>query len=168
MLELKVRNDGEDLVLQFEHSLLSVSKWEAKYKKPFLSRLNHDPMEMLDYYSMMLLSPELDPNLVYALSPDQMETMAQYINDPQTASSVPQDPNARGSRETMTSELIYYWMVALKINWEAQYWHLNRLMMLIQITTFKQQPEKKQNKAATMARWREANERQKAMFKTKG
>lgn len=156
-----------DTVLQFEHSLVALSKWESKYKKPFLGKVPPTPEEFMDYFSMMLLTPDVNPDVVYGLEPAQLESISDYINDPHTASVVP-NSDERGPHETVTSELIYYWMVAMKINWEAQYWHLGRLMTLIKITNFKMQPEKKQNKAATQSRWAEINEKQKRLFKTKG
>lgn len=163
MLELEVGG----VTLQFEHSLLSLSKWESKHLKPFMGKIPPTPQEMIDYFECMIISPGVDPLHVYGLAPGQMEELARYINTPQTASSVPKD-NTRGPSETVTSELIYYWMTAMKINWEAQSWHLSRLMMLIQIVNFKNQPEKSRNRKATMERWQDANERQKQFFKTKG
>lgn len=169
MLELTVRGTSENVVVQFEHSLLSLSKWESKHKKPLLGRIPPTALEMLDYYSCMLLTPGVDPDVVYSLEPAQMEELGDYMNDPRTASSVPSQGDGKGrSAETLTSELIYYWMVEMKIDWSAEGWHLNRLMMLIQITNFKRNPNKHKNTASLEARWAEANERQKAMFGTDG
>ncbi len=163
MLELVV--DG--VALQFEHSLHSLSKWESKYLKPFMGKYQPTPAEMLYYFECMIITPGANPDHVYGLAPEQMEKLTNYINTPQTASTVPQS-NTPGIRETTTSDLIYYWMVAMKIDWEAQYWHLSRLLMLVQIVNFKQQPEKARNKRVTMENWRDANERQKKLFNTTG
>jgi len=122
---------------------------------------------MMDYFRFMLID-EVDPDLVYRLSPEQMDELTKYISDPMTASSIPDEGNKRPSNEMITSELIYYWMVALKIPFEAETWHLNRLMMLIQITNYKQQPPKKQKAADAMATFREMNEKRKKMFNTTG
>lgn len=167
MLELVVKHNGETFDLQFEHSLRSLSKWESKYRKPFISKFQHEAIEMLYYFECMLMSPGVDSNLVYALAPEQLDQLAGYINDAPTASKVPTLPKS-GPSEIMTSELIYYWMVAMKINWEAQDWHLSRLLMLIQITNHKSQPEKNRKQAINAQDWQDANERQKALFKTKG
>ena len=167
MLELKVYDGEHEVVLEFEHSLLSVSKWESKHLKPFMSRYTKTSTEMIEYFECMLLTPGVNKNLIYALSPQQLDDLANYINAPQTASSVPSQ-DSRLAQETVTSELIYYWMVGMKINWEAQNWHLSRLMMLIEITNYKLQPEKKRPMRETMAKWREANERQKKLFNTSG
>lgn len=167
MLELKVRDGEREVVLQFEHSLLSLSKWESKTKKSFLATPMKTSTDMIDYFECMLLGHE-DPNLVYRLSPEQLDDLAEYINNPRTASSVPEDPSNRQRPEIVTSELIYYWMTALKINWEAQHWHLSRLMMLIQITNYKSQPEKKRNPRDLYKTWRETNAKNKEFFGTNG
>lgn len=167
MLELKVHDDeGREVVLELEHSLLSLSKWESKYKKAFLSDASKLPSEMIEYFQDMLVSPEVDRNLVFALAPEQLDEIAAYINDPQTASSVP--PPDKGPAETITSELIYYWLVGLQIPFSAETWHLNRLMMLVQIANFKQQPPKKRNAVEVMRDWRAENEARKKKFNTSG
>lgn len=168
MLELKVTQNDKGVTLKFEHSLLSISKWEAKYKKAFLGTTQKTPIEMIEYYEEMLVSPA-NRELVYLLEPDQLEELTNYVNSQRTASSVP-DLDGRPSpfREIVTSELIYYWMVALNIPFEAEKWHLSRLMMLIRITNFKQTPPEKQNKAQMMAKMREINEQRKAQYNTTG
>lgn len=168
MLELKVNRGSEVVVLRFEHSLLSVSKWESKHRKPFLSLGQKPADEMIDYYQCMLVSPEDEPEIVYRLAPSQMDEIVRYINNPMTASTAPSDPDQKKSSEVITSEIIYYQMTALKINWEAQSWHLNRLMMLIAITSYRQQPPKKESKAGAMARWQEMNRRNRERLNSKG
>lgn len=168
MLELKV-NDGDiEVVLQFEHSLLSLSKWESKHKKPFMATPIKPHEEMIDYFWYMLLTPGYGPEIIYRLSPAQLEELSNYINDPMTASSVPSSGPKRPSGEVVTSELVYYWMTAMKINWEAQHWHYNRLMMLIAITNFKQQPAEKQDKASLYEKFKAANQRNKERFGING
>jgi len=167
MLELEVENEGKIVKLQFEHSLRSLSKWESKHKVAFMAGREKGPSEMLDYYQCMLLSPE-NPEMVYLLDPKQMDTLTEYINESQSASSVPQDGPPQYNAEITTSELIYFWMVALKINWEAQDWHLSRLMMLIQITSYKQQPPKKRNPREVLSDMRRENERRKKLLNTSG
>jgi hypothetical protein len=167
VLELKVHDGSREVVLQFEHSLLSLSKWEAKHKKPFLASTQKRPSEMIDYFECMLLPPG-DPAMVYILSPDQLDELSNYISDSQTASSVPSEQSS-GQRETITSELIYYWMVALKIPFQpTETWHLNRLMMLVQITYVKSTPPKKKSKSELMADFIRRNEANKKRFNTKG
>lgn len=169
MLELKVQDGEREVVLQFEHSLLSLSKWEENHKKAFLQTPVKTAEEMLDYFMVMLLPPENDPEHVYRLSPEQMEQLTNYIREERTASSVPQEEIKRGPNETVTSELIYYWMVALKIPFHpAETWHLSRLMMLIQITGYKSQPEKKRDPRKALTDWATLNKRNKERFGTTG
>lgn len=168
MLELKVYDMGKEVVLSFEHSLLSLSKWEAKNKKPFLTRGQLPSSDLLDYFQDMLLSPE-DVTMVYRLSPSQMEELTRYINDPMSASVAPSDPDVKkNSNDVMTSEVIYYQMVALKIPFVAETWHINRLMMLIAITAHRQQPAKKESKASALTRWQEINKKNRERFNSKG
>lgn len=168
MLELEVENEGKTVKLQFEHSLRSLSKWESKFKIAFLASREKTPSQMLDYYQCMLLSPDVDPDFVYLLSPQQMDDLTNYINEDCTASSVPHEGTTQYNAEVTTSELVYFWMTALKINWEAQDWHFSRLMMLIQITSYKQQPPKKRNPREVITDMRRENERRKKMFNTTG
>lgn len=123
--------------------------------------------EMIDYYQFMLVE-DVDPTLVFRLSPEELDSLSDYINDSPTASSVPTEESKRPSRERVTSELIYAWMTMLKINWEADTWHLNRLMMLIAIMQIKNQPEKKQNTASFMDRFRQQNDAVRKKFGTTG
>lgn len=168
MLELKVIQNDKSITCKFEHSLLSIAKWEAKYKKAFLGPEQKTATEMIEYYEEMLISPA-NRDLIYLLTPEQLEELTNYINASRTASSVP-DTYVKSTlnQEIVTSELIYYWMVGLRIPFEAEKWHLSRLMMLIRITNFKQSPPDKQNKATMMARWKELNEKRKAEYNTKG
>lgn len=169
MLELKVHDGDREVVLQFEHSLLSLSKWESKHKVPFMIDRQKTNEEMLDYFVDMLLSPDVDSNLVYGLSPNQMDRIINYINTPQTASSVPPDVKTLYNSETITSELIYYWLSALRVSFQpTETWHISRIMMLVQIAGYKQQPAKKRNPKEVMTDWIRINEERKKKFGTRG
>lgn len=135
-------------VLQLEHSLLSLSKWESDWCKPFLDKKEKTPEEMLDYVRCMTINKEVDPNVYYALSSDEIKRIFQYIERPMTATWFSDDKKNRMSREIITSEIIYYWMIALKIPFECQKWHLNRLLTLIKVCSIKEQPPKKMGKKA--------------------
>jgi hypothetical protein len=168
VLELHVKYGDDEVAIGFEHSLLSLSKWESKHKVPFLSNRAKLSSEMVDYYKCMIVTPGVDPNVVYALEPSQMDELTDYINSTFTASSVPME-EPKYNPEVTTSELIYYWLVGLQIPFQpTETWHLSRLMMLVQITSFKQQPVKKQRDANVMAKWREINEARKKKFGTSG
>lgn len=169
MLELTVNDQGKEIALQFEHSLLALSKWEAKSKRPFMVARQKTNAEMLDYYQCMLTSPEHDPNLVFRLKPSQMDELLEYIQDPMSAATAPPDDGTQKRRhEDMTSDTIYMQMVLLRIPFETQEWHVNRLMMLIAKTAHAQQPEKKEPKGNLLSRWQEINQRNREHFKSKG
>lgn len=126
-----------------EHSLVSASKWEALWKEPFLAKKDKTPQQILSYVKFMILDDELPPGVFHKLVTDYLETIKEYIADPMTATKIYTDPNAPQSRETITTELIYYWMISLNIPVEFQHWHLNRLITLIRTVNIKNSPKRK-------------------------
>lgn len=133
-----------------EHSLISISKWEAKWHVPFLGKDKKTPEQITDYIKCMTITPNIKPEVYEFLSRDNINEVLAYIDDPMTASTVKEMGGPKRSSEMITSELIYYWMVALEIPFECQKWHLNRLMMLIRICNAKNQPGKKMSKKSAM------------------
>lgn len=131
--------------LVMEHSLVSLSKWESKYKKPFLTKDAKTDEEMIDYFRFMTITNNVDPNVYYNLTNFQKKQIADYIGDKQTATTINQKNNHAPSREIITSELIYYWMVSLQIPFECQKWHLSRLLTLVNVCNIKNQPPKKRS-----------------------
>jgi len=168
VLELSVR-DGENVVLlQFEHSLVSVSKWEQKNKKPFSRAAQKEPIELIDYFSDMLLTPGVDPNIVLRLNPEQMVELVDYINDIPTATTFPPE-RSRGNTAEMTNERIYAQMIMLKIPaLPFETWHLNRLMTLIREIARMHEPPKKRAEADVMSEWMLENEQRLEKYKTTG
>lgn len=129
--------------LVLEHSLVSISKWESKYKRPFLSMTQMTREETLYYIRCMTITQNVDPIVYACLNNSHIEMVNNYIKDPMTATTFPQRKGKRGNREVITSELIYYWMTAYNIPIECQKWHLNRLLTLIRIADVKNEPQKK-------------------------
>lgn len=149
--------NAKDQTLTLEHSLVSISKWESKWHKPFLSDTSKTLEESIDYIKCMTITQNVDPIIYRFLSKDNFEKINAYIEDPMTASWVNEAGGKKGKSETITSELIYYWMIALNIPVEFQKWHLNRLLMLIKICNAKNQPPKKMSKSEIMKRNRSLN-----------
>jgi len=141
---------GRRLVL--EHSLVSISKWETKWKKPFLSDAKKTNAELIDYIRCMTITQNVDDSEYLRLTNENIKEVENYISDPCTATQFfNTDPNKKnGKKEQITSELVYYWMAAAQIPFECEKWHFNRLMTLIRIYSIKNQPSKKMGKRDTM------------------
>lgn len=138
-------------VLELEHSLVSLSKWESKWNKAFLSKEPKTYEESIDYIRCMTLTQNVNPDTYLGLTNAQINEVNKYIEAPMTATTV-NNKNDKRSREIVTSELIYYWMISLQIPFECQYWHLNRLMTLIKVCKVKNAPPKKMSKRSIMSR----------------
>lgn len=137
-------------VLQLEHSLVSLSKWESKWCKPFLSKDNMTNEETIDYIKCMTLTQNVDPTVYEHLTQQNIDDVVQYINAPMTATTFSKDENRKINNEIVTAELIYYWMIASQIPFECQKWHINRLITLIRVCNIKNQPPKKRSKRDIM------------------
>lgn len=157
--------------LTIEHSLISLSKWESKWKKPFLDpSVKRTREESVDYVRCMTITQNVDPILYTYIPNSLMSQIDQYINDPMTATWFTSAENEKKkiNREKVTSELIYYWMAHLQIPFECEKWHLNRLLTLIEIFNVKDaEPTKKDPKQAAMER-AAMNAKRRAQLKTKG
>lgn len=136
-----VHSEGKTILL--EHSLVSLAKWESRWKKPFFSKTPKTRAQSIDYVRCMTLTPNVDKDIYETLTQASLDIVNQYINDPMTATTFSSTNSEVTRRETVTAELIYYWMTALQIPFECQNWHLNRLMTLIKVCNIKNQPKKK-------------------------
>lgn len=158
-------------VLQLEHSLVSISKWESKWHKPFLTmdeKAGERTQEQSqDYIRCMTINQDVDPMVYKAITRDQMQQINDYINDPMTATWFNEKENKK-SREVMTSELIYYSMTALNIPFECQKWHINRLLTLIRVCSIKSQPPKKMSRRDAAMQRRSLNASRRARMGSKG
>lgn len=154
--------------LVMEHSLLSLSKWEANWKKPFLTETNKSNEEYLDYIRCMTISQNVDPLVYRCLTLRNFNEIKRYIDDPHTATTI-KDVGGRASKRTVTSELIYFWMIANNIPMECEKWHLNRLLTLIRVCNIENNPKKKKmGRSAILQQNRELNAARRAKYHTKG
>ena len=153
--------------LRLEHSLVSVSKWEAKYHKPFLTKEPKTPAESIEYIKCMTLTQNVDDKVYNGVNDEIIDQVDAYLKDSMTASWITKE-DQKTSRETVTSELIYYWMIALGIPMECQKWHLNRLFMLIQICNEKNKKPKKMGTKDLAIRNRALNAARKKKYHTRG
>lgn len=156
-------------VLQFEHSLVSLSKWEALYEKAFLGKGEKSKEEVFGYLKCMLLTPNVPDEVFFGMSQENMDQINRYIESKQSATTFPNMPKERGSGETITAELIYYWMVALSIPFEpCQNWHLNKLLSLIKVCNVKNSPPKKRTRSEMIAERNRINAERRAQQNSRG
>ena len=154
--------------LQLEHSLISISKWESRWCKPFLSKKGLTREETLDYIKLMTVTPNVPPDTYNHLTSENIEQITQYINAPMTATTISEDKSGKNNREVVTAELIYYWMIALNIPFECQKWHLNRLLTLIRVCNIKNAPPKKRSKRDIMSQNAALNAARRKQLNTRG
>lgn len=150
--------ESKEQTLQLEHSLVSLSKWESKWHKAFLSKREKTFEETIDYIRCMTITKNVDPSVYFNLSKENVEAINRYIEDPMTATHIAEDPNGSIGGDVVTSELIYYWMISLNIPQEYQKWHLNRLLSLIKVCNVKNMPAKKMSQSELMRRHSAINE----------
>lgn len=160
-------------VLTLEHSLIAVSKWESKYHIPFLKEGEKTPEQLEYYFKCMTINQNVDPKVYKGITEAQQFEILDYIKDPMTATWFGDDTMLPGRgkgkhQETITSELIYYWMVALNIPSEYEKWHLNRLLTLIQVCNSYNQPPKKMSKSEMIRNNDALNAARKAKMRTRG
>lgn len=160
-------------ILKLEHSLISLSEWESKWKRPYLvqpvltEEANRKTLEEeRDYIRCMTMNRNpVDPNVYRALNMDEMKQISDYVNDTMSATTVAEKPGQKPNREIITSEVIYAWMTILRIPFRpAETWHLNRLMKLIAVVSSKQEAPKNMPRAESMRRRHSINSARRAAY----
>lgn len=181
MLEIKVPlgvdrwdEEKEEFILpdykriRLEHSLVSLSKWESKWCKPFLSTSDKTIEETIDYIRCMTTTQNVDPNIYTFLSKENIRDIYEYIESPMTATKFNNVERGRLNGEVITAEILYYYMIFFNIPFECQKWHLNRLVTLIRVCSIKNGSPKKMSKTDVAARNRALNEARKQKYNTRG
>ena len=158
----------KDQTLTLEHSLLSISKWESKWEKPFLDKSTPKTIEeSRDYVRCMTITQNVNPDVYYALTEENYKEIIAYMEKPMTATWFKED-NKPPSRKIITAEIVYYYMVALQIPFSCEKWHFNKLMTLIRVCNEENKPGKKMSRNKVMSDNRALNAARRAKLKSKG
>lgn len=162
--------DIEESEILFEHSLISISKWESKWHKPFLSSNQKTSQETIDYLHCMVISRTYNPTAINVIASDQSlsKEINDYIEDSMTATTFTEHGNSSKKKEVITSELIYYWMTEFNIPYKFERWHLNRLLTLIRICAIKNTPNSKMNKKDIYSQNRSLNAARRKALRSRG
>lgn len=159
---------SREYTLQLEHSLVSLSKWESKWHKPFYSKTDRTMDEIIDYVRCMTITQNVPPEAYFNLTRDNLNEISAYIEESMTATTFSADKSKKGNNEQITAELIYYWMFELKIPMECQKWHLNKLITQIRVCSIKNTPPKKMSKREIMSRNAALNAARRQQLNSKG
>lgn len=157
----------KEQTIKLEHSLVSISKWETKWNKPFLATKEKTMEETKSYVKCMTLTQNVDPEVYESLTAENYDSIKNYINAPMTATWF-SNVHKSSSGEVVTSEIIYYWMITLNIPFECQKWHLNRLFTLVKVCNEKNAPSNRMSKQAILSRNKALNDSRRARLHTKG
>ena len=157
----------EGMTIYMEHSLVSLSKWESKWKKPFLTSQKTSE-ENLDYFKCMTITKNVPDHAYLFMTEESINKLGEYIIDPMTATTFSKQEDRKFNKEIITAELIYYWMIALQIPSEYRKWHLNRLLALIRVCSIKNAPSKKRSVKDSIRHAAELNAMRRSQYNTTG
>lgn len=160
--------EGEKIELKLEHSLVSLSKWESIHKKPFLSNTMHTDEEIFSYIECMIINEKYPKDILYKLREPELTEINDYLSDSKTATTFYGQDSKKSGGETITAELMYYWMFTLGIPIDCENWHLSKLLTTIKVFNVKNQDPKKMSRSEIAARNRELNAKRKAELGTTG
>ena len=165
----------DEVTIELEHSLVALARWESKWEKPFLGPDQKTEEETIDYVRCMTMTSDVSPEIYHRLNQGHFKQINEYIDAKMSATwfSEPRSASTgnapvKRSRETITAEIIYHWIVALNLDWQVQDWHLNRLFTLIKVCNQKNSPEKKRPKRDMVAERQRINAERKAAMETRG
>lgn len=162
---------GESKIVRFEHSLISIAKWESKWQKCYLDeKAEKTEEEFKDYIRCMVITPLSDYSILEFLTQSDVEKIKNYIESPMTATTIKKPENQYGKKahDLMTAEVIYYWMIASSIPFECEKWHINRLLTLIAVCSEKNKAPQKMDHKTAMSQQRALNQARRAKHHSKG
>lgn len=154
--------------LELEHSLVSLSKWESKFEKPFLTDRKKTTEEATWYLEAMTLNPNVPPEIYHGLTEKHVAEINSYISAKMTATWFAENTNQKKNNRVITSELIYYWMISHQIPHEFETWHINRLLTLIRVCNVENAPKRKMTRREALNRERTLNEQRRQQFGSSG
>ena len=152
--------DCPGFTLKIEHSLLAISKWESRFRKPYLEQKEFTYEEFVYYVECMALNPEdLPDDWVNKLTMDSAKEIQAFIEDKPSATVIKRQPEKPGgSKRFTTSELIYAYMAQARIPYSAETWNIYRLLNVLEIISIDNNPDKKKvSKADTLRKYRAMN-----------
>lgn len=169
-IHLPELEDIPAFTLELEHSLVSLSKWEQFYEKPFFGFDPKTADETAQYIRFMVVGETPPENFLDRMSRQDFESITEYINAKRTATTFPLEADRRGGpKENITSELMYYWLVNFQIPFHpTETWHLNNLMTLVRVCSIKQEKPKKMSQQQVMERNKALNEQRRREMGTAG
>ena len=163
---------SKEAKIVLEHSLVSLSKWESKWGKPFNDGKPKTIAEIVDYIRCMTITQNIPGDVYDGITPELIERVNAYIDEPMTATTFrsieKNDPKRKVNKDIITAEIIYYWMFSYNIPLECQKWHLNKLLTLIRVFNVKNTPQKKMSQKDTLKHHRELNAARKKRLGTRG
>ena len=159
--------DVNQTTISLEHSLYSISKWESKWHRSYWDPKGFTDVEFIDYIRCMTMDKNISSDVYKAITPDNLESIRAYMEDPMTGTTFREDKK-RPSREIITSELIYFWMIQNGIPFECQKWHINRLLTLIRVCAIKNGPQKKMSRGDIARQNHALNAARRAKYNTRG
>lgn len=150
------------------HSLISIHKWESKWKKPYLSKKEKTTEETIDYIRCMTLEKDVNPDIYYYISSEDYDRISKYIEDPMSATTFNDYRNNGHSNDIITAEVIYFLMIQYGIPMEFRKWHFNQLMTLIRVCEIKGGNGPKMSEREILANNKKLNAQRRAMMHSKG
>lgn len=158
----------KEQTLVLEHSLVSIAKWESKWKKSYFASKNKTYEETVDYIKCMTITKNVNPLIYKSLNRKALESIERYINDPMTATYFSEKDNRPAGPSIITAEIVYYWMISLGVPMECQKWHFNRLIALIKVCNIKNNPGKRMSSREILTRNQALNEERRRKYNTRG